>query len=137
MKRAFLSDPGRKGLMQRWRDVMKAALRSERQHHHCESLGQKAMTGHQNCEGVAGQMSRDDMSTGSLKLGVAVAAVIGFLVSSSVVAAAQDVSFRAAVNYAVGSNPYSVAVADFNRDGIDDLAVVNHCNDSAPQCRGA
>jgi FG-GAP-like repeat len=84
------------------------------------------MTEHQNCEGVAGQMSRDDTSTGSLKLGVAVAAVIGFLFSSSVVAAAQDVSFRAAVNYAVGSNPYSVAVADFNRDGIDDLAVVNH-----------
>jgi FG-GAP-like repeat/FG-GAP repeat len=99
--------------------------------------GGRLMTGHQNCEGVAGQMSRDDTSTGSLKLGVAVAAVIGFLVSSSVVAAAQDVSFRAAVNYEVGSNPYSVAVADFNRDGIDDLAVVNHCNDSAPQCRAA
>jgi hypothetical protein len=53
------------------------------------------MTEHQNCEGVAGQMSRDDTSTGSLKLGIAFAAVIGFLVSSSFVAAAQDISFRA------------------------------------------
>ncbi len=34
-------------------------------------------------------------------------------------------SFVAAASYAAGSNPQSVAVADFNRDGIPDLAVAN------------
>ena len=34
--------------------------------------------------------------------------------------------FNAAVNYAVGTNPRSVAVGDFNRDGNPDLAVANY-----------
>jgi len=34
-------------------------------------------------------------------------------------------SFAAAVNYAVGTTPYSVAVGDFNGDGRADLAVAN------------
>ena len=34
--------------------------------------------------------------------------------------------FNAAVNYAVGINPYSVAVGDFDGDGNSDLAVVNY-----------
>ena len=33
--------------------------------------------------------------------------------------------FNAAVNYAVGTNPHSVAVGDFNKDGKSDLAVAN------------
>ncbi|HEY6763568.1 MAG TPA: choice-of-anchor D domain-containing protein [Candidatus Sulfotelmatobacter sp.] len=35
------------------------------------------------------------------------------------------VSFAPAVNYSVGSLPFACAVADFNRDGILDIAVVN------------
>jgi hypothetical protein len=36
-----------------------------------------------------------------------------------------DGSFRTAVNYAAGSAPNSVAVGDFNGDGISDVAVAN------------
>ena len=36
-----------------------------------------------------------------------------------------DGTFQAAVNYAAGSRPYSVAVGDFNGDGKPDLAVAN------------
>jgi len=36
-----------------------------------------------------------------------------------------DGTFQAAVDYGVGSNPYSVAVGDFNSDGKPDLAVAN------------
>jgi len=36
-----------------------------------------------------------------------------------------DGSFRKAVNYATGSGPFAVAVADFNADGFLDLVVVN------------
>ena len=36
-----------------------------------------------------------------------------------------DGTFQAAVNYAVGNAPYSVAVGDFNGDGKPDLAVAN------------
>ena len=35
-------------------------------------------------------------------------------------------SFSAATNFAVGSDPYSVAVGDFNGDGKQDLAVANY-----------
>ena len=38
---------------------------------------------------------------------------------------AQTPSFTPAANFLAGSVPYSVALADFNEDGIPDLAVVN------------
>jgi hypothetical protein len=38
---------------------------------------------------------------------------------------AQSVNFGAATNFAVGTRPLAVAAADFNRDGIPDLAVAN------------
>ena len=41
-----------------------------------------------------------------------------------------DGSFRAPVSYAVGSSPYAVVAADFNRDGIPDLAVANGDDDN-------
>jgi VCBS repeat protein/Big-like domain-containing protein/FG-GAP repeat protein len=42
-----------------------------------------------------------------------------------------DGTFRAAVNYAVGSDPFSVTVGDFNGDGKLDLAVANAGNPDA------
>ncbi len=39
---------------------------------------------------------------------------------------AQTVSFGAATDFAVGSQPFSVAIGDLNGDGIPDLAVANH-----------
>ena len=38
---------------------------------------------------------------------------------------AQDVSFEPAVNYRAGGSPWSVAVGDFNGDGLQDLAVAD------------
>jgi hypothetical protein len=37
-----------------------------------------------------------------------------------------DGTFPAAVHYAAGRTPHAVAVGDFNRDGISDLAVANY-----------
>ena len=37
-----------------------------------------------------------------------------------------DGTFQAAVNYAAGTTPCSVAVGDFNGDGKTDLAVANY-----------
>ncbi len=41
------------------------------------------------------------------------------------VEASGEVSFSSATNFAVGDYPISVAVGDFNGDGISDLAVAN------------
>jgi hypothetical protein len=41
-----------------------------------------------------------------------------------------DGCFKAPVPYRVGKDPISVAVGDFNRDGIADLAVLNSADDS-------
>ncbi len=43
----------------------------------------------------------------------------------AVAAQAQDVSFIARRDFDVGINPRSVAVGDFNGDGVQDLAVAN------------
>ncbi len=54
----------------------------------------------------------------------------GLAVCSVLVAAAaaqaQDVSFIARRDFDVGRNPQSVAVGDFNGDGVPDLAVANY-----------
>src|SRR6266849_4465918 len=41
----------------------------------------------------------------------------------AVAAQPQDVSFEEAQNFGAGNGPLSVAVGDFNRDGVQDLAV--------------
>src|SRR5260370_5356871 len=43
----------------------------------------------------------------------------------AVAAQAQDVSFEPAQNYRAGSFPLSIAVGDFNADGVVDLVVAN------------
>jgi len=55
-------------------------------------------------------------------------AVCNVLVGAT--AQAQGVSFEAAVNFAVGSSPFSIAVGDFNGDGVQDLAVANELSDN-------
>src|SRR4030095_16714410 len=45
-------------------------------------------------------------------------------------ATCNPVSFSAASNVSVGTNPYSVAVGDFNSDGKQDLAVANQSSDN-------
>jgi len=46
---------------------------------------------------------------------------------------AQPVSFTPAANIAVGINPFSIAVGDFNGDGKQDLAVANFNSNNAPR----
>jgi hypothetical protein len=48
-----------------------------------------------------------------------------------------DGTFQAAVNYAMGSNPWSVAVGDFNGDGRADLAVANEGSNNVSILLGA
>ena len=50
--------------------------------------------------------------------------------SVSVLLGNGDGTFKAAVNYAAGAQPISIAVGDFNRDGKLDLAVANNSNSS-------
>src|ERR1017187_4848816 len=40
-------------------------------------------------------------------------------------------TFQAAVNYNVGTNPFSVAVGDFNGDGKPDLVVTNYTSSTS------
>src|SRR6266851_3951629 len=53
-----------------------------------------------------------------------------FNVLVATVAQAQDVSFEAPRNFAVGSSPESVAVGDFDGDGVPDLAVANYASNN-------
>lgn len=52
------------------------------------------------------------------------AQIVVLLAASSMALAIQP-EFRPAVNYRTDSNPVAVAVADFNRDGLPDLAVLD------------
>jgi dienelactone hydrolase len=62
---------------------------------------------------------------GKLDLVVANNARLGGMPTVSVLLGNGDGTFQPAVNYGAGSNPYSVAVGDFNRDGKLDLAVAD------------
>ena len=63
--------------------------------------------------------------TTSEKLLVLVAATLFFSSALPNPAPAQTVSFTARVDYPVGANPSSVAVGDFNGDGVPDFATAN------------
>src|SRR2546425_2933253 len=67
-----------------------------------------------------------DMTRNSTRLLLLVAATLFFSSVFPSPAPAQTVSFIARVDYAVGANPASVAVGDFNGDGVPDLAVANY-----------
>jgi len=56
--------------------------------------------------------------------------IILSLIATTFAQSPPPVSFQAAVNYAAGSNPWSVAVGDFNGDGKPDLAVANYGSNS-------
>ena len=75
------------------------------------------VTGLVNASGVAapsGMVSFLDTSSGNLSLA-----------SAALGAATEDFSFQSSGNYTTGIFPNSVAVGDFNGDGISDLATVN------------
>src|SRR3989442_15554132 len=63
------------------------------------------------------------MLKNSARLSLLVAVALFF--SSTFPALAQTVSFNARRDFVVETNPISVGVGDFNRDGIQDLAVAN------------
>lgn len=66
--------------------------------------------------------------------GIALAAIDG---SVSILLGKGDGTFQAAVDYAAGKIPSSIAAGDFNSDGKPDLAVVNAPNyQTAPQING-
>ena len=59
-------------------------------------------------------------------LALGLVAALGLLLATAMPALAQcPLSFVAPSNYAAGSQPFSVAVGDFNADGRPDLAVAN------------
>src|SRR5438445_2732 len=64
------------------------------------------------------------MLKNSARLSLLVAVALFF--SSTFPALAQTVSFNARRDFVVETNPISVGVGDFNRDGIQDLAVANY-----------
>ncbi len=70
---------------------------------------------------AVGDFNRD----GKLDLVVADNAINGGAAGVGVLLGNGDGTFQPTVNYEVGSNPYSVAVGDFNRDGKLDMAVAD------------
>src|SRR5205807_1909374 len=61
----------------------------------------------------------------SAKLSLLVAATLFFSSTFPALALAQTVSFAARRDFIAGTNPHAVAAGDFNRDGVQDLAVAN------------
>src|SRR5437879_12094009 len=66
------------------------------------------------------------MTRNSAKLLLLVAGTVFFSSAFPNPSPAQTVSFITRVDYAAGTNPSSVAVGDFNRDGVPDVAVANY-----------
>ena len=72
-------------------------------------------------------MGRNSLKQLLRSLGVAPGVAVLTLVASGspATAGAQTVSFIARRDFATGPSPTSVAVGDFNGDGVQDLAVAN------------
>src|SRR5436309_2826356 len=65
------------------------------------------------------------MTSNTAKLSLLIAATVFFSSTLPIPASAQSVSFIARKDFAVGSRPQSMAVGDFNGDGVLDLATAN------------
>src|ERR1700737_3089673 len=63
------------------------------------------------------------------KLGIGSAMLVCTTFASS--AQTQDISFQPAGNFPAGTTPFSVAVGDFNSDGIPDLALADFFSEGA------
>ena len=61
---------------------------------------------------------------------ILISLLLGVIITTAFPVNVQAMSFDAAVNYAVGTNPTSVTAGDFNRDGNPDLAVANSDSDN-------
>src|SRR2546430_17602387 len=72
----------------------------------------------------------NDMSRKSTCRSLLLAATLLFSLTLSSLAQAQTVSFMTHKDFVSGTNPISVAVGDFNGDGIQDLVLTNYncCN---------
>src|SRR3989442_1432154 len=70
------------------------------------------------------------MTSNSARLSLLIAATVFFSSELPITASAQTVSFDAHQDFAVGTNPRSVAVGDFNGDLKPDLAV-NHAESAS------
>src|SRR5216684_615045 len=65
------------------------------------------------------------MAIRNKRMALVCAGLAAWSVLVAAAAQAQDVSFEEARNFGAGTGPLSVAVGDFNRDGLPDLAVAN------------
>src|SRR5205809_4446220 len=79
-----------------------------------------------SADASGGSIGDGDMTRNSAWLSLLVAATILFSSALPSPASAQTVSFIAHTDFVSGSTPVSVAVGDFNSDGVQDLALANY-----------
>src|SRR6266568_6100175 len=79
-----------------------------------------------SADASGGSIGVGDMTRNSAWLSLLVAATILFSSALPSPASAQTVSFIAHKDFVSGSTPVSVAVGDFNGDGVQDLTLANY-----------
>src|SRR6266702_2548659 len=81
---------------------------------------------HWSADASGGSIGDDNMTRNSVWSSLLVAATILFSSALPSPVSAQTVSFIAHKDFVSGSTPVSVAVGDFNSDGVQDLALANY-----------